>query len=252
MRFEEVHKYSNDWLNALTHEEIAAQSFPLVINRTQEDVDKLISLCEKGWGKMTEEERTYFLAANSRGAYNISDILRVNVAQARLRVIFNNLATALADDFDIAVEEVLQSLKYNKEYYDLSETVLDPSLKELLYETPVTLETIEQGWINGDYPADYTDEENGVLDISYYLDNVNILRSLIPVEAPETPESLEGLDYEKANDIERILVAVYNAYEEYREEKEGAIWDAEDAEIDKQDRAARSWIWSNEAFAGEV
>lgn len=223
----------------------------LITDRTQADVYYIKALCAKGWRSMTADEKTYFLAANSRGAYNISDILRVNEAQPGLRSLFNNLPTILADDFDTAVAEVLQSLKYNQEYYDLSDTVLDPTLKEVSYGF-VTLAPVNANWHEDAYPAYFSDASNNVYDISYYLNNINILRQVLPITAPDTPESLELLDYEKANDIERILVAIYNAYEKYKTEKEGAIWNAEDAEIDKQARAAKSWIWSGEVYAGEV
>ena len=233
--------------------QIAAPNYirNLITDRTQTDVYYIKALCAKGWQAMTADEKTYFLAANSRGAYNISDILRTNDAQTGLRSLFNNLPTTLADDFDIAVAEVLQSLKYNQEYYDLSDTVLDPTLKEVSYGF-VTLAPVNANWHEDAYPAYFSDASNNVYDISYYLNNINILRQVLPITAPDTPDSLELLDYKKANDIERILVAIYNAYEEYKNEKEGAIWDAEDAEIDKQARAAKSWIWSGEVYAGEV
>ena len=233
--------------------QIAAPNYirNLITDRTQADVYYIKALCAKGWRSMTADEKTYFLAANSRGAYNISDILRTNDAQTGLRSLFNNLPTILTDDFDTAVAEVLQSLKYNQEYYDLSDTVLDPTLKEVSYGF-VTLAPVNANWHEDAYPASFSDASNNVYDISYYLTNINILRQVLPITAPDTPESLELLDYKKANDIERILVAIYNAYEEYKNEKEGAIWDAENAEIDKQARAAKSWIWSGEVYAGEV
>lgn len=233
--------------------QIAAPNYirNLITDRTQSDVDYIKALCTKGWQAMTADEKTYFLAANSRGAYNISDILRANDAQTGLRSLFNNLPTILTDDFDTAVAEVLQSLKYNQEYYDLSDTVLDPTLKEVSYVF-VTLAPVNANWYEDAYPAYFSDASNDIYDISYYLNNINILRQVLPITAPETPDSLELLDYKKANDIERILVAIYNAYEEYKNEKESAIWAAEDAEIDKQARAAKSWIWSGEVYAGEV
>lgn len=224
----------------------------LITDRIQDDVDYLISLCEKGWKNMTTEEKTYFNAANSRGAYNISDVLRVNTAQTRIASLFNSVITNLSNYFDIAVADVLSTLRYNKGFYDLSDIVLDPALKEVSYATPVQIQTVNNDWQPTDLPANFDGNNSYVYDISYYLNNMNYLRQLLPIEAPNTPETLERLTYEEANDIEKILIAIYNVVIKYRTDKENAIWDAEDAEVDKQDRAARSWIWSNEVYAGEV
>lgn len=41
-----------------------------------------------------------------------------------------------------------------------------------------------------------------------YLANVERLRNVIAAEGPETPEDLEGMHFEEANDIEKILVGI--------------------------------------------
>lgn len=57
-------------------------------------------------------------------------------------------------------------------------------------------------WLESDIPT-YSDME-------IYLNNVEIIRGTltVPTATPEVPEDMEGLTYEEANDIERILLAV--------------------------------------------
>ena len=57
-------------------------------------------------------------------------------------------------------------------------------------------------WLESDIPT-YSDME-------IYLNNVEIIRGTltVPTTTPEVPEDMEGLTYEEANDIERILLAV--------------------------------------------
>lgn len=69
-------------------------------------------------------------------------------------------------------------------------------------------------------------------DMQTYLEDVEILRSALTVlpETPEVPEDMEGLTYEEANDIERILLAV----------------------DDLITKMINSYFYSNEIFSGEV
>lgn len=57
-------------------------------------------------------------------------------------------------------------------------------------------------WLESDIPT-YS-------DMSIYLNNVEIIRGTltVPTATPEVPDDMEGLTYEEANDIERILLAV--------------------------------------------
>lgn len=48
----------------------------LITDRTQEDVERARTLCAKGWGNMTQAERTAF-ASGLKGAYGPSDMNRV-------------------------------------------------------------------------------------------------------------------------------------------------------------------------------
>ena len=55
-----------------------------IYDRTQTDVDRILSLSRKGWAAMTDEERTYW-SGTPKGAYNASDLNRVERNTAELR-----------------------------------------------------------------------------------------------------------------------------------------------------------------------
>ena len=65
-----------------------------------------------------------------------------------------------------------------------------------------------------------------------YLDNVRALRNAftVPDSVPQVPADMEGLTYQEANDIERIILAI-----------DALITNMMDA-----------WFYSNEVFCGEV
>lgn len=67
------------------------------------------------------------------------------------------------------------------------------------YACPVT---VKKDWLTSDAPT--------ASQMEAYRQNIVTLRSQIAVMAstPETPETMRFLDYLKANDIERILLAV--------------------------------------------
>lgn len=67
------------------------------------------------------------------------------------------------------------------------------------YACPVT---VKKDWLTSDAPT--------ALQMEAYRQNIVTLRSQIAVMAstPEAPASMAGLNYVKANDIERILLAV--------------------------------------------
>lgn len=79
MRYSEVEKYSNEWLNTITHEDIENNSFPVIIDRDQSDVDKITALSKKRWADFTDEEKRYWYSV-VKGAYNDEDMNRVEWA----------------------------------------------------------------------------------------------------------------------------------------------------------------------------
>lgn len=89
------------------------------------------------------------------------------------------------------------------------------------YACPVT---VKKDWLTSDTPTQRQMET--------YRQNIVTLRGQIAVMAstPETPASMAGLNYVKANDIEQILLDL-------------------DALIDK---LIKSWYFSGDLYAGEV
>lgn len=88
MKFEELEQYNNAWLNTLTHEDIAKNSFPVIIDRDQSDVDMVNSLNKKGAENWSVAEReTYF--GIMKGAYTYNDTNRVEYAAKYLSDLLN-------------------------------------------------------------------------------------------------------------------------------------------------------------------
>lgn len=224
----------------------------LIYDRTQTDVNKIKALNAKGWANMTADEKAYYLSGVVKGAYNAADINRVSTAQVALKEYFNTLPSELREYRKAAIDGVIASLEYDGRYYDFGGDVLPKNLEEVSYECPVEIEAVKTDWTAKDYPGTVADEDNNIYDIGYYLANVDILREVLQITAPGTPESLENLTYIKANDIEKILAEIYNAYTAYRAGKRAAIDEAKETKIKEQHTRERSWVWSGEACAGEV
>ena len=120
----------------------------------------------------------------------------------------------------------LLGLKGSYNYIDLNRvgnavTYVAGRLTEAGYFVPVSPKI---DWTESDIPKES--------DMQTYLEDVEILRSALTVlpETPEVPEDMEGLTYEEANDIERIILAV----------------------DDLITKMINSYFYSNEIFSGEV
>lgn len=88
---------------------------------------------------------------------------------------------------------------------------LNEMLTEEGYQTgyvPVYPATGRTEWLE----TDIVSESNA----AGYLENVDRLRSIIPADVPETPPDMQLMDYEEANDIEKILVGI-DAVHQYME-----------------------------------
>lgn len=223
----------------------------LIYDRTQADVARIKNLNAKGWANMTADEKAYYLSGVVKGAYNAADINRVSTAQATLKEYFDALPPELGEYRAAAIDGVIATLEYDDRYYDFDGDVLPEELEAVSYKYPVEIETVKTDWTANDYPGTMTDEDNNIYDIGYYLTNVDILREVLQITAPETPTSLENLTYVKANDIEKILTEIYNAYTAYKAEKRATIDEAKEAKIKEQQARGCSWIWANEAYTGE-
>lgn len=126
----------------------------MIIDRTQADVDRAKELSAKGWAGMTAQEKAEW-SAGLKGAYNYTDLNRVETAVA-----------------------------------------------ELAAELCLDLQT-KTDWTMWDIPKES--------DMHRYLNNIKAIRSagVGYSTTPLPPDSIQKLDYTKANNIEKVLVDVY-------------------------------------------
>lgn len=125
----------------------------LVTDRTQADVDRAASFQARGFANLSEAEQAEWLAG-LKGAYNYSDLNRVEAA-----------VKALADMMNISL-------------------------------------VVKTDWAVTDIPL--------AADMQRYLDNIRALRARNTglATTPNTPDSMAGLTYKAANEIEQILMDI--------------------------------------------
>lgn len=158
-----------------------------ITNRTNDDVKRWKSLRDKGWHRMTEEERREWIGeiettpAATKGMYTHNDLNRV----------------------EKAVEAI--SLRFKDSGYEIQLN----TKTDWTYQDTVTK-----------------------ADMTRYLHNISALREFLIVfsDTPKAPSIDARLNYELANDIEKILKDVYNV----------------------ADGLVRSRYYTGEIFSGEV
>ena len=133
----------------------------LITDRRKEDVEYLLSLIAKGYGGMTGAEQTAWANTSLKGAYNYTDLNRVESAVAYLLPIF-------------------ASAGYN-----------------------ITTTTKTNWAVNNDMT---------VAEATRYLYNIAQIRQAFTyfTTTPPAPTTLVGLNYERANHIEKILLDAEN------------------------------------------
>lgn len=124
----------------------------LITNRTAADVERCKALAAKGWSNMTEAERAEWYGVSMRGAYNYSDLNRVESAVAELSE-FLELGLATKTD-----------------------------------------------WGMWDVPTH--------ADMSRYISNLQTIKERC-LSIGEIPTAMNGLTYEVANNIEKMLLEAY-------------------------------------------
>lgn len=202
----------------LTVRRTAPAQLQLIYDRTQEDVDRLYALKRKilteGLNSLTPEEKAEYMGG-MRGAYNASDLNRVGQAVAFIAERFINLPAELA--------------AYREE-----KGVADDELYHVPYNPATVVVYPKQDWSVADVPTQS--------QIQTYLNNLAVLRRqlALPADAPAVPSSLNHLTYQTANDIEYLLVLIY---EEFLVMEEGLY--------QKIDRAAEAFMYAGEVYCGE-
>lgn len=151
----------------------------LITDRAQSDVDRVTALIEKGCSSWTAAELAEW-NAGMKGAYNASDLNRVGQAVAYLA----QAATALIAD--VAAYLAAAGVA--------SDAIFKP------YDS-VTV-TAKQDWTVSDVPSP--------AQMQAYLADILELRGLLtmPDGTPAVPDSMNSLTVDRANNIEKILIAV--------------------------------------------
>lgn len=183
----------------------------LITSRTQADAQRVKTLRDKGWSNMTETERDEFISGMI-GAYNHTDLNRVESA-----VQF--------------VNDYLNALQGNLDTYREAQFVASDPYWMVPFEYPVTLET-KTDWLISDLPTES--------DLERYLRNVSELTDRIPI-VKNLPSTMDRLTIDGANEIERAMLAEYDAGQNYEAETKRLI-----------DNTAKSYVYSGEIFGGEV
>lgn len=184
----------------------------LIYDRTAQDLKAAEELLALPWRKMSEGQRAAY-AEGLRGLYDPRDRNRVESAVEYLSRSFRQLATELEDyAVEAGADWSASDLPYNPDDFQL-ETKTD--------------------W----GPTDMFD----MFSRARYISNIRVLRDAFAPDMP-LPNSLDGLAWQGANDIEAALMAVEAAYERIRKEYMEII----------ENEANSLAIRSGEVFAGEV
>lgn len=184
----------------------------LITDRTAEDVTAVKAFNLAGLSGMTAEEKIAYLAG-MKGAYNASDLNRVEEASRYMSELLRDMYDGLqsyAESLGVAPQAFFDP--YDPDDYEI---------------------TAKTDWTTTDYIS--------AADSARYLANVVLLTSAVANDYPLLPSSLARLDYEKANNIERSLVLLYNNLVELEARLREEILNA-----------SLAWYYSGDVYAGEV
>lgn len=186
----------------------------LITDRTQADVDRVAALAAKLYDNMSAAEKAEW-NGEMKGAYNVSDLNRVESAVKYLANLLVSLDTTLKD-------------------YAASEGVAWDNYFDLPYSiSTYSGITTKTTWAESDFPT--------LSQMSRYLSNVKTLTAALSASYPALPSSMTDLTYAGANAIERALEVVGSAILAMRESKEHEI-----------DNTAASFVYSGEFYTNEV
>lgn len=183
----------------------------LITDRTQADVDRAKSLCLKG-ANMTPEELAEFLLA-LKGMYNYTDLNRVETA---VDYVADELVQAdtdirqYASDLGVAWDDIF-AVPYDPADYSL---------------------TVKTDWAVTNIPS--------ATQMARYISNLKLIQAAIPDSSNAwIPDSMNMINWENANDIEKLLIDVHTAVALLVEVKKGLI------------RSALAVWYSGEIYSGE-
>ena len=212
----------------------------LITDRTEEQVNRLRQLLAKGWQAMTDDEKYEYLNGSPsqlydsqnqrlndrngaavlgfdgiiRGAYNYTDLNRVETVVAYV-------ADELAGALDILQDYATEMGVSWDDYYGVP---YDPDDYESL--------TVKTDWDETDIPS--------ATQMARYIGNIKLIRDAIPDSSNAwIPDTMDGLTYETANNIEQLLIDVDVAVAALIALKKGYI------------RSTLAVYYSGEIYSGE-
>lgn len=157
----------------------------LITDRTYEDVYRLSALSQKGWEGMTDDERGEYMLGRAELLYDSAGEQLLD-AEDDLLYCRDGIQRGAYRASDL--NRVGEAVKY-----------LAGLLKDSGNSVTVSPKT---NWTESDTPS--------AAQMQRYLADVSALREVLSVMAstPAVPASMEGLTYNKANDIEHILADI--------------------------------------------
>ena len=185
----------------------------LITDRTQGDEERVEELAAKGYDAMTAEEKEEW-DGEMNGAYDASDLNRVESAVAYLA-------------------ELLVLLPRELKEYAASKGVAFDAFFDVPYDAAAYALTTKTDWAELDSP---TPEQ-----MARYIENVKALRSALDYATSDLPGSMDNLDIDGANAIEKALKGLDEAISAFDAKTKVNL-----------DNTASVWIYSGEIYASEV
>ena len=186
----------------------------LITDRNALDVLDLKNLLSIPYEKWTEEQKEKFNLGNSKGAYNASDLNRVESAVLYL----TNILTSLPDELKL---------------YATAKGVSWDAFFDVPYDPTAYGVTVKTDWVMEDIPTPS--------DMVRYLANVVLLRNALQYATADLPSGMDNLTHDGANAIEKALVGLDEAIEAFNSLTEKHI-----------DNTAAAWFYSGDIYTGEV
>ena len=165
-------------------------------------------------GYMTAEEKAEWDSGTLKGAYNKSDVNRVESAVDYL------------SQYLIDVDDEIKA-------YAAAHNVAWDIAFAVPYDPDDYTVTVKTDWNKEDIPR--------TSDVTRYLGNVTLLITAIEAAYPTLPTTMNSLTYDGANAIERALILLYEALNELKLQIKIMI-----------DNTALAWYYSGDVYAGEI
>ena len=185
----------------------------LVTDRTESDAAYAKVLSGKGLNGMSNTEKAEWLSG-LKGAYNASDLNRVETAVAYLA-------------------ETLRTLPDILKEYAASKGVAWDAFFDVPYDPLACDLTTKIDWSINDVPT--------FVQMKRYLSNVVTLCEALSLDTTYLPDSMVKLNWQGANAIEKALESLDRAIKALETEIKAFL-----------DKTAAAWMYSGDLYAGEV